>query len=201
MFSRFLPRKSVVWETFFWELLQPKSCYRSGLLNPPNVINVVIKNVKNVVTKNVPQFIYKTHRKSHESHFYYSCRLGGLQLNQRRDPSTGIFLWILGYFWEHHFSRTLSGNSFYRYYLKHQIVGFFFFLLTIPMFIYWSFISLGLCFCLTYFEWLQSYKYILTLTVFTNVCHWISRHLVFSFWIIGVDVWERKTPVNVLPWV
>ena len=145
MFSRFLPRKSVVWETFFWKLLQPKSCYRSGLLNPPNVINVVIKNVKNVVTKNVPQFIYKTHRKSHESHFYYSCRLGGLQLNQRRDPSTGIFLWILGYFWEHHFSRTLSGNSFYRYYLKHQIVGFFFFLLTIPMFIYWSFISLGLC--------------------------------------------------------
>ena len=77
MFSRFLPRKSVVWETFFWKLFQPKYCHRSGLLSPPNVINVVIKNVKNVVTKNVPQFFYKTHRKSHESHFYYSCRLKG----------------------------------------------------------------------------------------------------------------------------
>ena len=54
------------------------------------------------------------------------------------------------FFIEHFHATALSLLLDYCYYLKHQIFEFFCLPFNFPMFNYWSFISLCLCFCPTY---------------------------------------------------
>ena len=57
---------------------------------------------------------------------------GGLQLYEKRDSDTGIFLWILRKFLNTSFKEhgNFPGEYFCRYYLKHQLFSFSFFCLS-----------------------------------------------------------------------
>ena len=60
-----------------------------------------------------------------------------------------------------------------------RLLDFSFFLLTVPMFIYWSFSSPSLCFCPTCQVIMIIQIYFDSYTFCTYVCHWINHHLVF----------------------
>ena len=76
---------------------------------------------------------------------------------------------------------------------NNKLLSFSFFLLTFPLFIYWSFNSLRLCFVLL-IKWLWWCKYILNLTQFAIMfCNWINCHLVFFFKLMSSRKREKKT--------
>ena len=93
-------------------------------------------------------------------------------------------------FLEHLFYRTFPGHLLYHYYLNHQFFDFFF-LLTYPIWIYWSFGSLCICFCFTN-RVVTIIQIVLTLTKFVPYDCWLNKLPSSFFWNQWTDVRRRK---------